>query len=51
MSDNHNEIVYSTSETLDYPAHELQFKTFVKLMIIATATVATIVVLMALFLL
>ena len=48
MSD-HSEM-YSTSEGMDYPAHEQQFKTFIKIGMIATATVATIVVLMAIFL-
>jgi hypothetical protein len=46
----HSEMVYSTSEEMDYPAHEQQFKTFIKIVVIATATVAIIVVLMAIFL-
>lgn len=49
MSD-HSEIVYSTSEGMDYPAHERQFKTFVKIGTIATGTIATVVILMAIFL-
>jgi hypothetical protein len=49
MSD-HSEIEYSTSEGMDYPAHEQQFKAFIKILLIATASVATIVVLMAIFL-
>jgi hypothetical protein len=49
MSD-HSEMVYSTSEGMDYPAHEQQFKTFVKIGVTATATIATIVILMAIFL-
>jgi hypothetical protein len=35
---------------MDYPAHERQFKSFVKIGIIAVASIATIVVLMAIFL-
>jgi len=49
MSD-HNEIVYSTSEGMDYPAHEQQYKTFIKIGMTATTAVITIVVLMAIFL-
>lgn len=49
MSD-HSEIVYSTSEGMDYPAHEKQFKTFIKIGTIATVAVATVVILMAIFL-
>ena len=49
MSD-HSEIQYSTADGMDYPAHEQQYKTFIKIGMIAAATVATIVVLMAIFL-
>jgi hypothetical protein len=49
MSD-HSEMVYSTSEGMDYPAHERQFKTFVKIGVTATAIIATVVILMAIFL-
>lgn len=49
MSD-HSEMVYSTAEGMDYPAHEQQFKTFIKIGMTATAVIATIVVLMAIFL-
>lgn len=45
---NHNEIVYSESEGMDYPAHELQYKNFIKVGTAATAAVATVVALMAL---
>jgi hypothetical protein len=46
----HSEMVYSTAEGMDYSAHEQQFKTFIKIVMTATATIATIVVLMAIFL-
>lgn len=49
MSD-HSEIVYSTSEGMDYPAHERQFKAFIKIGMIATAAVATVVILLGIFL-
>jgi hypothetical protein len=49
MSD-HSEMVYSTSEGMDYPAHEHQYKTFIKIGMIGTGSVITIVVLMAIFL-
>lgn len=49
MSD-HGEIVYSTAEGMDYPAHEQQYKTFVKMVTWGTATAATIIVLLAIFL-
>ncbi|EAQ36021.1 hypothetical protein NB311A_11287 [Nitrobacter sp. Nb-311A] len=49
MSD-HSEIVYSTSEGMDYPAHERQYKAFIKIGMVVTAAVATIVILMAIFL-
>ena len=45
-----SENVYSTSEGMDYPAHEQQYKSFIKIGMIATGTVATIVILMAIFL-
>jgi len=35
---------------MDYPAHEQQYQTFIKIGTIATAAVITIVVLMAIFL-
>jgi hypothetical protein len=49
MSD-HSEMVYSTADGMDYPAHERQFKTFVKIGVTATGVIATIVILMAIFL-
>ena len=49
MSD-HNEIVYSTAEGMDYPAHEETYKTFIKFGTIGTAAVITLVSLMAIFL-
>ena len=49
MSD-HSEIVYSTSDGMDYPAHERQYKAFIKVGATATAAVATVVGLMAIFL-
>lgn len=49
MSD-HNEIVYSTSEGMDYPAHEQTYKSFLKIGMIGTGAVATVVILMAIFL-
>jgi Bacterial aa3 type cytochrome c oxidase subunit IV len=45
-----SENVYSTSEGMDYPAHEQQYKSFIKIGTIAAGTVATIVILMAIFL-
>jgi hypothetical protein len=35
---------------MDYPAHEQQYKAFIKIGMIATGTIATIVILMAIFL-
>lgn len=49
MSD-HGEIVYSTAEGIDYPAHEQQYKTFLKIGTLGTATAATVIVLLAIFL-
>jgi hypothetical protein len=49
MSD-HTGIVYSTAEGMDYPAHEKTYKSFLKLGTIFAMTVATIVVLLAIFL-
>jgi hypothetical protein len=49
MSD-HSEIVYLTAAGMDYPAHEQQYKTFLKIAMLGTATVATVVVLLAIFL-
>jgi hypothetical protein len=49
MSD-HSDVQYSTSDGMDYPAHEHQYQTFVKIGVIATAVIVAIVVLMAIFL-
>ncbi|WP_438278725.1 aa3-type cytochrome c oxidase subunit IV [Nitrobacter sp.] len=49
MSD-HSEMVYTTSDGMDYPAHERQYKNFIKIGLIAAGTVATIVILLAIFL-
>ena len=49
MSD-HSEIVYSTAEGMDYPAHEEEYKTFLKIGTLGTATAATVVVLLAILL-
>ncbi|WP_081431707.1 aa3-type cytochrome c oxidase subunit IV [Nitrobacter winogradskyi] len=49
MSD-HREIVYSTSEGMDYPAHEQTYKSFIKIGVIGAAAVATVVIMMAIFL-
>ena len=45
-----SENVYSTATGMDYPAHEQQYKTFIKVGVIAAGAVATIVILMAIFL-
>jgi hypothetical protein len=49
MSD-HHEMVFTTADGMDYPAHEQQYKTFIKIGTICTAAVITIVALMAIFL-
>lgn len=49
MSD-HNEIVYSTADGMDYPAHENTYNHFIKFGTIGTVAVITIVSLMAIFL-
>lgn len=49
MSD-HSEIVYSTAEGMDYPAHERQYKAFLKVGSMGTATAASVIVLLAIFL-
>jgi hypothetical protein len=46
----HSEIVYSTADGMDYPAHEDMYKTFIKFGTIGTAAVITLVSLMAIFL-
>jgi hypothetical protein len=49
MSD-HGELMYSTAEGMDYPAHEQTYKTFLKIGTIGAAVAATVVVLLAIFL-
>lgn len=49
MSD-HNEIVYSTAEGMDYPAHEHTYNAFIKFGTVGTVAVIIIVSLMAIFL-
>ncbi|WP_438278368.1 aa3-type cytochrome c oxidase subunit IV [Nitrobacter sp.] len=49
MSD-HSEIVYSTADGMDYPAHEETYKAFIKFGTVGTAAVITLVSLMAIFL-
>lgn len=49
MSD-HGEIVYSTADGMDYPAHEGTYKAFIRFGTIGTAAVITVVSLMAIFL-
>jgi hypothetical protein len=46
----HNEIVYSTAEGMDYPAHENTYKAFIRFGTAGTVAVITIVSLMAIFL-
>jgi hypothetical protein len=46
----HGEIVYSTADGMDYPAHEGTYKAFIKMGTIGTGIVITIVSLMAIFL-
>jgi hypothetical protein len=46
----HNEIVYSTAEGMDYPAHENMYKTFIKFGTVGTTAVIIVVSLMAIFL-
>lgn len=50
MSD-HGELVYSTAEGMDYPAHEQTYKAFLKIGTIGAGVVITVVVLLAVFLL
>ncbi|MEH6950021.1 aa3-type cytochrome c oxidase subunit IV [Nitrobacter sp. NHB1] len=49
MSD-HGELVFTTADGMDYPAHENAYKTFIRFGTIGTAAVITIVSLMAIFL-
>ena len=46
----HSDAVYSTAEGMDYPEHERTYKAFIKLGTIFASIAATIVVLLAIFL-
>jgi hypothetical protein len=49
MSD-HGEMIFTTAEGMDYPAHEKTYKSFVKLGTILASTAATVIALLAIFL-
>jgi hypothetical protein len=46
----HNEVAYTTADGNDYQAHEQTYEGFVTLVKYATATIALILILMAIFL-
>jgi Bacterial aa3 type cytochrome c oxidase subunit IV len=46
----HNEVAYTTADGNDYIAHEQTYEGFIKLVKYGCATVATILILMAIFL-
>jgi hypothetical protein len=46
----HNEVAYTTADGNDYPAHEQTYEGFVTLVKYGTATIALILILMAIFL-
>jgi hypothetical protein len=46
----HNEVAYTTADGNDYPAHEQTYEGFITLVKYATATIALILILMAIFL-
>jgi hypothetical protein len=46
----HGEVEYATADGNDYPAHEDMYRSFVTLVKVGIAVVATIVILMAYFL-
>ena len=48
--DDHGQLEYATARGNDYLFHEQTYRTFVKLTKIATAVIAVIVILMAIFL-
>jgi hypothetical protein len=48
---NHGEVAYTTADGNDYPAHEATYEGFINLVKYGTATVALILILMAIFLL
>ena len=47
----HGEVTYTTADGMDYPAHEATYEGFIKLVKWGTASVALILILMAIFLL
>jgi hypothetical protein len=46
----HGEVEYATATGNDYPAHEQTYRNFIMLLKVVMATVAAIVILMAIFL-
>ena len=46
----HSEVAYTTADGNDYLAHEQTYEGFIKLVMYGTASVALIVILMAIFL-
>jgi Bacterial aa3 type cytochrome c oxidase subunit IV len=46
----HSEVAYTTADGNDYEAHEQTYECFIKLVKYGTATVACILILMAIFL-
>jgi Bacterial aa3 type cytochrome c oxidase subunit IV len=46
----HNEVAYTTADGNDYPAHEQTYEGFIMLVKYGTASVALILILMAIFL-
>jgi len=48
--DDHGQLEYATARGNDYPGHEQTYRTFVTVTKIATAVIAVIVILMAIFL-
>jgi hypothetical protein len=46
----HSEVIYTTADGMDYPAHEATYEGFIKLVKYGTATVVIILALMAIFL-
>jgi hypothetical protein len=47
----HGEVTYTTADGMDYPAHEAMYEGFIKLVKWGSASVALILILMAIFLL
>ncbi len=48
--DDHGELEYATATGNDYPSHEQTYRSFLKLTKISIVVIATIVILMAIFL-